>query len=190
MKLDLRSASHGLSEGKSLARRFEARVAERPQAAALTLGGESLTYAELNARANRLAAHLRRLGVTADTLVGIHLDRSFDLIVAVMATLKAGGAYLPLDMACPEDRLRFQVRDAKAKVVLTDSKLAGRFEAGSVPVIRMDADAAVFANESAENVPADTTPANLAYVIYTSGSTGQPKGVSGDTGECAAAVHA
>jgi amino acid adenylation domain-containing protein len=171
----------------SLAGLFEQRVAERPQAVALTLGADSLTYCELNARANRLAAHLRDRGVAADVLVGIHLDRSFELIVTILATLKAGGAYLPLDLACPEDRLRFQVRDAGTKVVLTDSRLAGRFEEDVAPVICLDRDAESFANErvtdsnvadaSAENFPVPTHPDDLAYVIYTSGSTGQPKGV-------------
>ena len=178
MKPDLRPAPTGVSEGDSLARRIEARAAERPQAVALTLGAESLTYGELNARvepARRTSCADR--GVAADTLVGIHLDRSFELIVAILATLKAGGAYLPLDMACPEDRLRFQVRDAGAKVVLTDSRLAARFEPGAAPVIRLDGDAELFANASAENVPSATKPGDLAYVIYTSGSTGQPKGV-------------
>jgi amino acid adenylation domain-containing protein len=163
--------------GLSLAGLFEQRVAERPQAVALTLGADSLTYGELNARANRLAVHLRGRGVAADVLVGIHLDRSFELIVAILATLKAGGAYLPLDLACPEDRLRFQVRDAGAKVVLTDSRLAGRFAADGAPVICLDRAAEIFADASAENFPVATHPDDLAYVIYTSGSTGQPKGV-------------
>jgi amino acid adenylation domain-containing protein len=177
MKPDLSDAPNGISAAESLACRIERQAAARPQAVALILDGESLTYGELNARANRLAAHLRRLGVTADSLVGIHLDRSFELIVAIVATLKAGGAYLPLDMACPEDRLRFQVQDARARVVLTDSGLAERFANGAATVIRLDRDGELFANESAENIATATRPGDLAYVIYTSGSTGQPKGV-------------
>jgi amino acid adenylation domain-containing protein len=177
MKPDPRTMPTGGLAGPSLAGLFEQRVAGRPQAVALTLDADSLTYGELNARANRLAAHLRGRDVAADVLVGIHLDRSFDLIVAILATLKAGGAYLPLDLACPEDRLRFQVRDAGAKVVLTDSRLAGRFATDGAPVICLDRDAEIFANERPENFPVATRPSHLAYVIYTSGSTGQPKGV-------------
>ena len=177
MKSNPRTTPIDEFEAASLARCIEQRAAERPQAVALTLGVDSLTYGELNARANRLAAHLRGRGVATDVLVGIHLDRSFELIVAILATLKAGGAYLPLDLACPEDRLRFQVRDAGAKVVLTDSRLAGRFEADTAPVICLDRDAETFAHENAENFPITTGPDDLAYAIYTSGSTGQPKGV-------------
>src|ERR1700761_7767200 len=117
-------APKSFAAGQALAGRFEEMVNSQPDAIALRWNGQSMTYRDLNARANRLADVLRRSGVVADTRVGIHLDRSFDLIVAIFATLKDGGAYLPLDMDCPEDRLRFQVQDASVPVVLTDSTLA------------------------------------------------------------------
>jgi amino acid adenylation domain-containing protein len=120
---------------------------------------------------------LLTLDVKADTLVGIHLDRSFDLIVAIFAVLKAGGAYLPLDLACPEDRLQFQIQDAGARVVLTESRFAGRFAGSPARVICLDQERDNLAALSEANPAASArTVENLAYVIYTSGSTGQPKG--------------
>ena len=127
MKADHSVGVQPLMEGESLAARFEQMARLRPDAVALTWDSQSLSYGELDSRANRLAANLLRAGVAADTLVGVHLDRSFNLIVAILATLKAGGAYLPLDLACPEDRLRFQVQDAASPVVLTESRFASRF---------------------------------------------------------------
>jgi amino acid adenylation domain-containing protein len=177
MKADHIPGVERLAAGESLATRFEHMVRAHPQAVALTWDSRSLSYAELNAQANRLAAHLRALDVKADTLVGIHLDRSFDLIVAIVAILKAGGAYLPLDLACPEDRLQFQVQDAGARVVLTESSLAGRFAGSPARVICLDQERAQLATLSDANPPTPaSTVDHLAYVIYTSGSTGQPKG--------------
>jgi amino acid adenylation domain-containing protein len=156
--------------------RFEAQVSLRPDAPALTLDGASLTYGELNARANQLAAYLRKLGVGPESLVGIHFDRSFDLVAGIFAILKAGGAYLPLDLACPEDRLTFMLEDSRAQVLLTDSSLAARFANYSGKIVCLDQEADRIASHSAENVRAITQPHHLAYVIYTSGSTGTPKG--------------
>ncbi len=162
--------------GQSLAARFEQMAKVQPDALALTWNGHSLSYGQLNARANRLASHLRGQGVTAETLVGIHLDRSFDLIVAILATLKAGGAYLPLDLACPDDRLRFQVQDAAAPIILTDSTRAHRFAGIAANVISLDQASGELAAASDANLRDHAQPDALAYVIYTSGSTGQPKG--------------
>ena len=111
----------------SLASQFEAHASLQPNSPALSLDGSTLSYENLNARANQFAAHLRELGVGPESLVGIHLDRSFDLIAGIFAILKAGGAYLPLDLACPEDRLTFMLEDSRAQVVLTESSLAARF---------------------------------------------------------------
>ena len=155
---------------------MEAQARLRPKAIALTLEGADLTYGELNARANQLAAHLRELGVGPEALVGIHLDRSFELVIGIFAILKAGGAYLPLDLACPEDRLTFMMEDSKAKVLLTDSSLAARFGSYRGTMICLDRDAGKIASYSAENVASTVQPNHLAYVIYTSGSTGTPKG--------------
>jgi amino acid adenylation domain-containing protein len=138
--------------------------------------GTSLSYGSLNGRANQIAAYLRELGVGPDSLVGLHLDRSFDLVAGILAILKAGGAYLPLDLACPEDRLRFMLEDSGAKVVLTYSDLACRFAPYSGVVVCLDREAGRIASHSEENVPSTAHPHHLAYVIYTSGSTGTPKG--------------
>ncbi len=165
------------SEGRSIARQFELQAAAHPEAVALTLDNDSLTYHELNARANQLAAYLRTLGVVPYFLVGVYLDRSFDLIVAIMGILKAGGAYLPIDLACPEDRLRFQLKDAAAQIVLTEAKLAGHLKNVPGKVVCLDQEIDRLARYSKENVSALTLPEHLAYVIYTSGSTGTPKGV-------------
>jgi len=173
---DLSICSKGDSADSILSIRFESQVALAPQAPALTLGGTTLSYGDLNARANQLAAYLRELGVGPDSLVGIHLDRSFDLIVGIFAILKAGGAYLPLDLAGPEDRLTFMLEDSRAKVVLTDSSLASRFAGYDGKVICLDQEADRIAVHGAENLPPVTEPHHLAYVIYTSGSTGTPKG--------------
>jgi amino acid adenylation domain-containing protein len=156
---------------------FEAVVSRFPNACAVRCEGKSWTYRDLNASANRLAARLRQLGTKRDSLVGIHLDRSYELIVAILAILKADGAYLPLDLACPEDRLKFMVDDSSVKVVLTDVARAPRFGAFGGTLIRLDEEEAALAKESAENAPSTAGEENIAYVIYTSGSTGTPKGV-------------
>jgi arthrofactin-type cyclic lipopeptide synthetase C len=155
---------------------FEARVARTPDAVAVTFEGGGLTYAQLNARANRLAHHLIARGVAPDVCVGLCLERGPEMIVALLAVLKAGGAYLPLDPEYPEDRLRYMLADGAPAVLLTQASLAERF--AGAPCIRMDADAAEWADE-AETNPARgaLAPDHLVYVIYTSGSTGQPKGV-------------
>ena len=173
---DLSSCSKGDSADSILSVRFERQASRHPTAPALTLDGASLSYGDLNARANQLAAYLRELGVGPESLVGIHLDRSFDLIVGIFAILKAGGAYLPLDLACPEDRLTFMLEDSRAKVLLTHSALVRRFASYSGTVVCLDQEAGRIAGYSAENIPAVTQPHHLAYVIYTSGSTGTPKG--------------
>ncbi len=169
-----RSARFG--KDSVLTNRFETHISLHPDAPAVTLDGASLTYGTLNARANQLAAYLRTVGVGPEFLVGIHLDRSFDLIVGILAILKAGGAYLPLDLACPEDRLTFMLEDSGTKVLLTDSSLAHRFANYRGKVICLNEETLLIASHSAEDVPCTAQPQNLAYVIYTSGSTGTPKG--------------
>ena len=165
-------------EGRSIARQFEIQAAAHPEAIALTLDNDSLTYQELNERANQLAAYLRTLGVVPYFLVGIYLDRSLDLIIAIMAILKAGGAYLPIDLACPEDRLRFQLKDAAVQIVLTEAKLAGHLKNVPGKIVCLDQEIDRLARYSKENSSGLAQPDHLAYVIYTSGSTGTPKGCS------------
>jgi amino acid adenylation domain-containing protein len=157
---------------------FTEQARATPDAVAVVFGDVQLTYAELNARANRLAHHLRGLGVAPDALVGVCLERSADLVVTLLAVLKAGGAYLPLDPSYPADRLAFMLCDAGARVVVTQADhvpLVARVHDGAQVVLDLHA-AAIDAQPSTDPDPT-TCPDNLIYVIYTSGSTGQPKGV-------------
>jgi amino acid adenylation domain-containing protein/non-ribosomal peptide synthase protein (TIGR01720 family) len=155
---------------------FEAQVDRTPDLPAVTFEGRSLTYRELDVRANRLAHRLRKHGVGPDVLVGLCVDRSADTVVAILGILKAGGAYLPLDPEYPRDRVAFMVEDARVPVVVTQTSAAEKLPEHGAVLIRLDADAAALADEPAERLPSTAGAANLAYVIYTSGSTGKPKG--------------
>ncbi len=158
---------------------FEAQVARTPDAVALVLDGRELTYAELNARANRLAHHLRRLGVVPDSHVGIAAERSLEMVTGLLAILKAGGAYVPLDPAYPAERLAYMLEDSAPAVLLLQGRGAA-LAAGAIPVLDLDTGAAAWAAESDANPDRAATglePHHLAYIIYTSGSTGAPKGV-------------
>ncbi len=161
-------------------RMVEAQVERTPDAIAVELAGQRLTYRELNERANQLARHLRTLGVGPEVATGILMERAPDLIVAVLAVLKAGGAYVPLDPAAPLSRLQMILRDSGARVLLTEQTLAALSEtAGSqVQIVAVDVERVQLATLSTENLEDFATPDNLAYVIYTSGSTGTPKGVA------------
>ena len=154
---------------------FEAQAEQTPAATAVRFEGQELTYAELNRRANQLAHRLRKLGVGWEVLVAICMEPSLDLPIALLAVLKAGGAYIPLDPAEPRKRLSFILEETGAAVVLTQEGLADNQAFAGVQVIRLDHDVEVFATESTENLPTQVTGENLCYVIYTSGSTGQPK---------------
>jgi len=157
---------------------FAAQAAARPDAVAVVFAGEQLSYGELEARANQLAHHLRALGVGAESVVGVCLERSLELVVALIAILKAGGGYLPLDPEYPAARLSFMLADAGAAVLITHSGLRDRVDAPNVRRLELDGAAAAIAAHP-KSAPAGTVgPHNLAYVIYTSGSTGTPKGVA------------
>ncbi|HYK21434.1 MAG TPA: amino acid adenylation domain-containing protein, partial [Pyrinomonadaceae bacterium] len=158
--------------------RFERQAAATPDAIAVGFEGERLTYAELNARANRLAHHLRSLGIGPESCVGILVERSLEMVATILGVLKSGGCYLPLDPAYPQERLGFMLKDAHAALLVTgDPWHAVMFER-DVSVVCLERDAKVISTESAENLPRAVSPENVAYVIYTSGSTGQPKGVA------------
>ncbi|HSZ30872.1 MAG TPA: amino acid adenylation domain-containing protein, partial [Pseudonocardiaceae bacterium] len=159
----------------TVAELVEAQVARTPDAVAVVAGGEQVSYRELDARANRLARHLQSAGVGADVVVGLCVERSIDMVVAVLGVLKAGGAYLPLDADYPPARLAFMVQDASPAVVLTHRGLHERLPLVGCPVVDL-ADPAIAAHPGTRPAHA-ATPDTLAYVIYTSGSTGTPKGV-------------
>ncbi|HEY0022719.1 MAG TPA: amino acid adenylation domain-containing protein [Longimicrobium sp.] len=157
---------------------FEAQAARTPDAVAVVHEDRELTYGELNARANRLAHHLRSLGVGPDVRVGICVEREPELVVAVLGVLKSGGAYLPLDPGYPRERLLDMVQDSAPVVMLTQEALAGRLAALDVPLLPLDEDAGWWDGQPATDPErAALTPEHLTYVIYTSGSTGRPKGV-------------
>ncbi len=153
---------------------FEAQVERTPNALAVKAGDRFLTYDELNRRANRLAHHLRELGVQPDSRVGICVERGLDMVVGLFAILKAGGGYVPLDPAYPAERIAYMLQDSAPVVVLAQG--ATRELLGDVPVIDLDHDTWQHQPESNPHVPG-LTAQHQAYVIYTSGSTGQPKGV-------------
>ncbi|HEV7589387.1 MAG TPA: amino acid adenylation domain-containing protein, partial [Longimicrobium sp.] len=157
---------------------FEAQVIESPDAVAVVFEDESLTYAELNTRANRLAHRLRGLGVGPEVRVGLCLERGLEMVVSLLGVLKAGGAYVPLDPGYPAERIETMAADSGIAVLLTQDRLGGVLpDTGGIPILRVDADWEAIAAGSAENLDSGVTARNLAYVIYTSGSTGRPKGV-------------
>jgi amino acid adenylation domain-containing protein/non-ribosomal peptide synthase protein (TIGR01720 family) len=156
---------------------FEAQVDRDPGAPAILHGREVLSYGELDARSNRLAHHLRGLGVGPESIVGISMPRSPDLVVAVVGVVKAGGAWLPLDPTYPRDRLAFILEDAQPALVLAGPGAAESLPETIVPVLRVDAEAAAIAREEATRPAPIARAGSAAYVIYTSGSTGRPKGV-------------
>ena len=164
---------------------FETQVARTPQATAVVYGEQRLSYGELNARANQLAHHLRTLGVGPDSRVAVCVERSVEMVVAILATLKAGGCYVPLDPDYPLERLRYMLHDSAPMAVLVDTvgrQVLEHAYAGTPgpmpPTLHLHSDAGQWAQApSGEVAPAGLTEQHLAYVIYTSGSTGEPKGV-------------
>jgi amino acid adenylation domain-containing protein len=157
---------------------FEAQADATPDAVALVYGNERLTYRELDQRANRLARRLRDLGVGPEVRVGVTLERSLELVPALLAVLKAGGAYVPLDPASPERRLALMLADARVAVLVTAGRLCGGLDAPGVRIVRLDADRQGIAATTPERLPSLAGAESLAYVCYTSGSTGSPKGVA------------
>ena len=153
------------------------RATAAPSAVAVTCGSETLSYADLEKRSNQLAHLLLDRGVKSEQIVGLYLDRSPSMVIAALAVLKAGAAYLPLPPDSPRERLEYMLRDAGVAAVLTRSELAGQLPAGHCQVVAIDRDAAEIARQESGSPACAVTEKNLAYVIYTSGSTGQPKGV-------------
>jgi amino acid adenylation domain-containing protein len=174
--------------------RFEMQAAATPHAEALVVGERRFTYRELNERANRVAHRLQKGGVGPETLVGIFLTRSADLVCALLGVLKAGGAYVPMDPVYPADRVSFMLRDSKVHTVLTEASLTNTLSnyattCGHMPaIVCLDTDPQVAAS-SPENPVGRVNATNLAYVIYTSGSTGRPKSVGLEHRNAVSFVH-
>ena len=165
------------SRYRNIQQLFEAQVKRTPNAVAVVFQNEQLTYSQLNQQANQLAHYLQSLGVTAETLVGICIEKSLEAIVGLWGILKAGGAYVPLDPAYPEERLAYIVEDANISVLLTKTKWKQKLPQNRAKVINLDIARSKIATYSTKNPGVSTTDENLAYIIYTSGSTGKPKGV-------------
>ncbi|MFM9435110.1 amino acid adenylation domain-containing protein/thioester reductase-like protein [Janthinobacterium sp. CG_23.3] len=157
---------------------FEQQVLRTPAAVAAECAGATLSYAELNERANRVARTLRARGVGLESLVGVCFERSLDLVVALLAVWKAGAAYVPLDPAHPTERLAFMVKDSQSSLVLTQASLRAALAGCGVPLWCLDTERDGLADAAGANLEPLARPDNLAYVIYTSGSTGLPKGVA------------
>ncbi len=156
---------------------FEQQAQWTPKAVAVEFEDQSVTYDELNARANQLAHYLQKLGVTPETRVGICVDRSIEMVVGLLAILKVGGAYVPLDPLYPVERLNFMVADTGITLILTQRHLESRWQNAKLQLIMLDAEHAAYSNEPDGNLNLQQSSESSAYVIYTSGSTGTPKGV-------------
>ncbi|MRR38904.1 hypothetical protein EG829_30490, partial [bacterium] len=163
--------------GRSLCARFEAQVSLTPCEVAVKHGDSVLTYKELDESADRLAACLQARGVRPETPVALLLDRSLEMVVAILGVLKAGGCYVPIDLAYPPERARFMLEDTGAPIVITQERLASRLPAeGKATRLFIDTEwSSIAAHEKPS--PSSLSPNNAAYIIYTSGSTGRPKGV-------------
>jgi amino acid adenylation domain-containing protein len=172
---DLVTRSSASTQNLCLHERFAAQAADRSDRVALRFGSDTLTYAELNRRANRLAHHLRSLGVGPDALVGISCQRSPESIVAILGVLKAGGAYVPLDPDHPAERLQFLIEDSGLEILVASPELDAVLPAGGPRRVLLDRQ--LLEEGPDDEVASGVAPENLAYVIYTSGSTGKPKGV-------------
>jgi amino acid adenylation domain-containing protein len=173
---ELNATSGAFSQDKCLQQLFEHQARVAPEAVAVVCEDEELTYGELDRRANQLAYHLQKHGIGLESLVGICIQRSPEMLVGLLGILKAGAAYLPLDPAYPKERLAFMIADAGVKVVVTQKELKGRTPEG-VRHVCLDSDWKKIEQGRDVSPTCVTSPDNLAYVIYTSGSTGKPKGV-------------
>lgn len=156
---------------------FERQARATPDRVAISFADKNLTYSQLNARSNQLARHLRKRGAGPDSVVGIYIERSLDMVVALLGVLKAGAAYVPLDPSYPHSRIAFILEDAQIRLVLTQEMLCNRLPSPNAELICLDADWREIMTEEQADLGFAVAPENLAYTLYTSGSTGQPKGV-------------
>ena len=177
ISVDWNSTQKNLPKKPYLHVLFEEQARKTPDSVALVFAGSDLTYQELNVRANQLAHHLISLGVKTGTLVGVYMERSLEMVVALLGILKAGGAYVPLDPSFPQDRLDYMLEDTGLKVLLTQESLSSLIEVPAIIKIHLDTHWTKIENQPVANPASRLAPEDLAYVIYTSGSTGKPKGV-------------
>ncbi|MEH2121092.1 non-ribosomal peptide synthetase [Nostoc sp.] len=176
---DWNETSADYPQNTSLHKLFEQQVEQSPDALALISQSEELTYRQLNQRVNQLAHYLQKQGVTKETLVAICLERSPEMIVGILAVLKAGGAYIPLDPSYPVERLSFMLSDSQASVLITQQEILKKLPTSLAKTVCLDIHFDKIARENQENLFSISKADNLAYIIYTSGSTGTPKGVIG-----------
>ncbi|MFN7138566.1 MAG: non-ribosomal peptide synthetase, partial [Limisphaerales bacterium] len=169
---------------KSLKAFVEKQVAKTPDGIAVEFPGinpgesPSLSYRELNAKANQIAHYLRKHGIGPDRIVGVCMERSIELTIAILGIIKAGAAYVPLDPNYPKDRLEFIINDTAAPIILTEQNLKTRLPSSGSTLLCLDADSHLFSKENTLNPPDEVNDDHLGYLIYTSGSTGKPKGVA------------
>ncbi|MEM7129588.1 MAG: amino acid adenylation domain-containing protein [Chloroflexota bacterium] len=171
------AAPVALEDETTVWQRIERYATEQPEAIALRYASQSMTYAELNERANQLAHYLQDAGVGTDVPVVVYLERSVEMVVALLAVLKAQGAYVPVDTAYPGDRVAFMVEDSQAAIVLTQSNLAANLPDATAQLFCLDTEWEKVEDLPSNNLPSTPDLDSLAYIIYTSGSTGVPKGV-------------
>ena len=176
--VEFNNTSVDYTKNKTILDLFEEQAARTPDNIAIVFEDQKLTYKELNERSNRLANYLQSTGIKEDTLVPICIERSCDMMVGILGIIKSGRAFVPIDPAYPEDRIRFMLEDTEASVVLTSkesrSKLPG---SENIDIIEIDGDQSAFNEQPIVNLQTAVSPGHLVYVIYTSGSTGKPKGV-------------
>ena len=178
LAVEWNSTEHSYPDDKCIQHLFEAQVDSTPDAPAVEFLDEQLTYRELNERANQLANYLKSIGVGHEVRVGICMERSIDMVVALLGVLKAGGVHTPLDPGYPKERLDFMLSDARIQVVLTQQKLVALLPDQPLPTVLLDLERERLQTWNRANPPIETTPDSLAYVVYTSGSTGRPKGIA------------
>lgn len=167
----------GYAKEQGIHQLIEKQVKQTPDAIAVAYKDKSITYKELNQRANMVAHHLQTLGVGSNVFAGIYMERSLEMMVGLLGILKAGGAYVPLDPSFPQERLAYMLEDSQARVLLTQEQLLSDAPRHNAQVVCLDRDWELIAQQSEENTVNRIEPDSLAYVIYTSGSTGKPKGV-------------
>ncbi|MEO8210865.1 MAG: amino acid adenylation domain-containing protein, partial [bacterium] len=175
--IDWNNTKHDFPKDKTVSKLFEEQVEKTPDSIAVELDNKTLTYKELNERSNQVANYIQKLGVGRNVMVGICIERSFEVLTGLLGILKAGGAYVPLDSSYPLERLEFMIEDTNAPVLLTKEHLIDRLPKTKAKIVLMDKDSDEISKENKNNIEQKNGPSDLAYIIYTSGSTGKPKGV-------------